>query len=74
MEQVEITISGKATVPAKYVPLINSMLSSPEMASGFQEMADEIIKLTRMSAAKAGCEVDELIAEAIKDNEASKAA
>ena len=74
MDTVEITISGKATVPAKYVHLINSMLSSPEMAGGFQEMADEIIKYTRMSAAQAGCEVDELIAEAIKDNEASKAA
>lgn len=74
MDTVEITISGKATVPAKYVPLIEAMLKSDDMVNAFQEMADEIIKFARITAAKAGCEVDDLIAEAVRDHEASKAA
>lgn len=74
METVEVTISGVAKVPAKYVPLIDAMLKSDDMVNAFQEMADEIIKFARISAAKAGCEVDDLIAEAVRDHEESMAA
>lgn len=67
MDTVEITISGKATVPAKYVPLLESFFSQSQEA--FQAMADEFISYSRHAAADAGIDVDDLIAQAVREKE-----
>jgi hypothetical protein len=65
MDTVEVELRGTVKVPAKYAPLIQSFFAaSPET---FQEIANGIISTTRMAAAKAGCEVDELIEAAVKE-------
>lgn len=67
MDKVEITITAKAMVPAKYAPLIQTMMATDEIKDAFQQMADEMIKMARIAAANAGIEVDELISEATKE-------
>jgi hypothetical protein len=65
MEMVEVTFSGKAKVPAKYAPLIEAMIATvPDM---FQQLANSWIAEVRMQAAKAGCEVDDVIAAAVEE-------
>lgn len=64
-EIAEVTFTLKATVPAKYKPLIEAFVSlNPDM---FQGVANEWIHETRLQAAKAGCEVDDVIAAAVND-------
>lgn|GEM_PF-4582032 len=70
MDKVEITITGRAFVPAKYAPLIHAMMA--QAPDSFQEMANQMIAMTRMEAAKHGVEVDDLIAAAIKEQDDQK--
>lgn len=63
-EKIEVTVSAK--VPKKYGPLIKIFL---EQNPGIlQEAVDGWINQTRMSAAEAGVEVEDIISVVVSDN------
>lgn len=65
METLEVSIAGVANVPAKYKPFIEAFVAtSPGM---FQEMADGWIAAIRLEAARAGVEVDDVVAAAVEE-------
>lgn len=72
MTKVEIEISRKVSVPEKYGEIIG-ILAHDDEAFPLQEWADEMVKQLRISAAKAGMEVDEFIDAAIAEERTAKA-
>lgn len=65
IEKSEVMFTVKAIVPKKYVPFMCAMMAqNPDL---FQIVADEWIKDVRIQSAKAGVEVDDVIAAAIAD-------
>ena len=62
MTTVEVEISCKVTVPAKFKDFIEMMISDQE-ALPLQQWANEAIKQMRIQAAQCNMEVDEFLAD-----------